>query len=159
MGAFDIFLEREEIVTNHLAEAAKQIPQDKIAWKPCEKALPWLYLIHHSSIHRKLFLKLFRGEPHDFPGCYSNPDNQAKTPAEAVEDIMATWEEFKSYIQSQPDDFALRGINPPWGGPSMTAEEMLWWMYEGNVHHRGQAWVYARMNGITPPAIWGTEQP
>ena len=40
----------------------------------------------------------------------------------------------------------------------MTVAQILDWLYEEGVHHRGQAWVYARMNGLTPPGIWGTEQ-
>ncbi|MGK7345265.1 MAG: DinB family protein [Candidatus Nitrospinota bacterium M3_3B_026] len=158
MGALDDFLEKQGVVTGHLAAAAEQIPEEKAAWAPCEKCLPWLYLIHHTSIHRALFLKIFKGEPYDFPGCYTAPENQAKNPKEAAQVITSSWEEFRAYLESQPEDFVGREFDPPWGGPGITVENMLWWMHEESVHHRGQAWMYARMNGITPPPIWGTEE-
>ncbi|VAX15246.1 hypothetical protein MNBD_NITROSPINAE01-1671 [hydrothermal vent metagenome] len=158
MSILDPYYLKQEEVVNHLAQAAEQIPEDKIMWKPTEKALTWLFLIHHTSTHRDLFLKLFKGESIDFPGCYRDPANQARSGAESAQIMRKTWEDLKSFLQSQPDDYAKTVIEkPPWGGPPMTVEQLVWWTYEENVHHRGQAWVYARMNGLIPPTIWGTE--
>jgi len=48
-------------------------------------------------------------------------------------------------------------IAPFWGGDELAIIGFPWMRYEENIHHRGQAWIYARMNGIKPPVIWGTE--
>ena len=158
MSFLDPYYVKQEEVVNHLVQAAEQIPQDKVMWKPTEKALPWLILIHHTSIHRDIVLRLLKGEPCDVPGCYREPANHPGTGAESAKIMRKTWEELKNFLQSQPDDYAKTVIEKsPWTGKPVTVEQIVWWLYEESVHHRGQAWVYARMNGITPPKIWGTE--
>ena len=158
MSELESYIGREEEVVNQLAEAARQVPEDKIHWKPCDRSLPWLYLIHHTSIHRWFFMKLLKGEPCDFPGIYTDKEYQPENAEQAAGDILKSWEEFKRFLRAQPADFLEEEIDPPWGGPKMSVKEMLWWTYEENVHHRGQAWIYARMNGLIPPAVWGTER-
>ena len=158
MSALDIYIRRQGILVEHLAQAAAQIPQDKIMWKPCEKALPWLVLIDHTSIgRREVILKYLLGEKLDLPGCFRDPANQAKTPQEAVSAQRDSWKALKDFLLSQQGEYEYRKLTPFWGGDEIHIIEFLWLCYEENVHHRGQAWVYARMNGIKPPAIWGTE--
>ena len=142
---------------SHLAQAAEQIPQGKEMWKPCDKCMPWLSLIHHMSIgRREIVLKTLKGERVDFPGCFSDPANYVDSPGQAAEVQWETWNELKSYLQAQPEDYAKSTVTFP-GGFDMAVERMLWMIYEENIHHRGQAWVYARINGLTPPSIWGSE--
>ena len=146
-------------VIEGLAAAVEQIPEDKIMWKPCEKSVPWIRLIDHTSIAmRHLILKALKEEPIDFPACIFDEANQTNTPKEAAQAQRDSWEELKGFLQSQPDDFAKKKVAFT-KGREMTVEQLVWFNYEHNVHHRGQAWIYARMNGITPPVIWGTEQP
>jgi hypothetical protein len=158
MSALDVYIRRQGILVEHLAQAALQIPPDKIMWKPCEKALPWLGLIHHTSIgRREVVLQYLLGEKLNFPGCYRDPANYAKTPQDAANAQRESWKALRDFLLSQPGDYEHNKIVPFWGGHETPIIEFLWMCYEENVHHRGQAWVYARMNGITPPAIWGTE--
>jgi hypothetical protein len=158
MSALDKYIRRQGILVDHLASAALQIPADKIMWKPCEKALPWLGLIHHTSIgRREVVLKYLLGEKLDFPGCYRDPANYAKTPQDAANAQRDSWNALMDFLLSQPGEYEHRRLVPFWGGDETPIIDFLWMCYEENVHHRGQAWVYARMNGITPPAIWGTE--
>ncbi|VAX21318.1 hypothetical protein MNBD_NITROSPINAE04-180 [hydrothermal vent metagenome] len=157
MSVLDPFYEKMEVVVDHLASAAKQIPDDKTEWKPCDKSLEWLFLIHHTGTHRRMILRLFKGEPSNFPGCYAEARQETASGRETAIFLRETWAEFKTYLQSKPEDYAKSIISSPWGGPDLTVEQIAWWVYEECVHHRGQAWVYARMNGITPPSIWGSE--
>lgn len=158
MSVFDPYYTKQEEVVNHLALAAEQVPQDKTVWKPCEKSIAWLVLIHHTSIHREVVLKLFKGEKHNVPGCYFDKANYPETGAESAKIMWQTWSDLKGFLQSKPDDYAKTVIEKtPWKGIPLTVEQIVWWLYEESVHHRGQAWIYARMNGITPPTIWGTE--
>ncbi len=159
MSVLDLYYMKHGKVIEGLAAAAEQIPEYKIMWKPCDKALPWIKLIDHTSILRRhLILKALKEEPLDFPACLQDQSNHAKTPEEAAKAQRDSWEELKGFLQSQPDDFAKREVAFT-KGRKMTVEQLVWFAYEENTHHRGQAWIYARMNGITPPAIWGTEQP
>ncbi len=157
MSVLDPFYRKQQAVVDHLAEAVEQIPEDKLMWKPCKRSLPWLYLFYHTGTHRQMLLRLFKDEPHNFPVCYAEAAKEAKTPSDVAEFLRETWNEFRSFLESKPADYADKAISPPWGGPDMTVEQLAWWTFEESVHHRGQAWLYARMNGITPPVIWGTE--
>jgi hypothetical protein len=157
MGVLTTYFEKHEIVVGQLAAAAELIPQDKINWKPCEKSLPWLFLIHHTSIGRRhVIYKCIRGEKSNYPHCFGDPALQVTSPTEAARMQWETWNELKSFLESQPGDFALQTVTFP-KGFDLTVERLLWMGYDENVHHRGQAWIYTRMNGITPPTVWGTE--
>ncbi|MBI4666661.1 MAG: DinB family protein [Nitrospinae bacterium] len=158
MGALDVFLTRQGEVVEQMAKAAEQIPQTQMMWKPCGKSLPWIYLLHHTCVHRRFFLKSIKGQPYDFPGDYGAPANQPHSPAEAASQIRQSWQELKNYLSAMGDPILKTTLKPYWGGEELTVEQILWELYAENVHHRGQAWLYARMNGITPPVIWGTEQ-
>lgn len=159
MSILDPYYMKHGKVTEGLAAAAEQIPEDLMMWKPCEKSIPWIRLVDHTSIGmRHLILKSIKEEPLDVPACFFDESNHAKTPKEAAQAQRDSWEELKSFLKSQPEDFAQKEVAFT-KGRKMTVEQIVWFGYEHNVHHRGQAWIYARMNGITPPAIWGTEQP
>ncbi|MBI4828085.1 MAG: DinB family protein [Nitrospinae bacterium] len=159
MNGLETYIMKQGAVVEHLAAAAEQIPPDKATWRPYPKALPWMALIDHTSIGRRIMvLKTLKGEPFDFPGCFFDPANHSKSPQEAAQAQRESWAALKSFLESQPADFAAREVMFT-KGRKMKAEQLLWFAYEENVHHRGQAWIYARMNGLTPPAIWGTERP
>jgi len=158
MSVLDPFYMKHGQVVEHMAAAAEQIPGELAGWKPCEKAHPWLRLIDHTSVGtRHLVLKALKKEPLDM-GAFADPANMAKTPGEAAQAQRGAWDELKRFLQSRPEDFVKSEV-PFTRGRMMTVEQLCWFLFEQYVHHRGQAWIYARMNGITPPAIWGTEQP
>ncbi|HEB73225.1 MAG TPA: DinB family protein [Nitrospirae bacterium] len=159
MSVLDPYYMRNGKVVEGLASAVEQIPDDKILWTPCEKSIPWIRLIDHTGIAmRHLILKALKEEPLDVPACFFDESNCAKTPKDAAKALRDAWQELKSFLESQPEDFPKKEVAFT-KGRKMTVEQAVWFNYEHNVHHRGQAWIYARMNGITPPAIWGSEQP
>lgn len=158
MSVLGPYYRKMDVVVDHLAQAAKQVPSHKITWRPCQKALPWLYLIHHTGTHRQVFLNMLKGEPTNFPDCYAEALRQIASGNETAKYLRESWDELKEFLRNQPDGYAKTTLSPPWGGPEMTVEQLAWWTFEEAVHHRGQAWVYARMNDITPPSIWGTEE-
>ncbi len=149
------FTECYETIVEHLAQAAEQIPDDKIQFKPSENSMPWLYLVSHPATHWVVFTRLIDGNPdHGFPEIYR--ENLASDGKHASEQLRNGWKMFRDYLLSKPETITSYSFTPPWGGPEMTVDAMLDWTWEEGVHHRGQAWVYARMNGIKPPSIWGT---
>lgn len=151
------FYRKMNVVVDHMAAALEQIPESKIMWKPCERALPWLYLILHTGVHAQLFLRLMKGEPSHFPHCFADEMKRARSAARAANVLRESWERLRVYLQSRPEEFGSQKVLTAWAGPDMTVEEYAWLLFEESVHHRGQAWVYAHMNGITPPTIWGIE--
>jgi uncharacterized damage-inducible protein DinB len=159
MSGLEVYFNKHGAVVEQLALAAEQIPEDKIMWKPYKNALPWLTLIDHTAIGRKIIvMSTLKGEPFDFPGCFSDPANQAKSPIEAAAAQRDSWSELVDYIKAQPEGFEKTLVTFT-KGREMPVEHLLWFAYEENVHHRGQAWIYARLQGIIPPKVWGTERP
>ncbi len=157
MSVLEPYYKKQAKLVSHLADAVAQIPEDKLGWKPCERALPWLGLIDHTAVGRRhVTLACIKDEKVDFPGVFHRKELYAKSPAEAAEHQHETWAELEAFLKSQPDDFSKKIVTFP-SGHDLSVERILWMIYEENVHHRGQAWVYARMNGIKPPSIWGSE--
>jgi len=156
MPELDNYIDRFNVVVGHLAEVARLIPEGKEMFKPSEDSLPWLYLVSHTATHRTICMKFLEGDKdHGFPSIYMAPENQPSNGSEAARKIVDTWEDMKTYLKNKPDDFVQKVVDPPWGPPERIMD-ILWWLFEEGVHHRGQALVYCRMNGVKPPVIWGT---
>jgi uncharacterized damage-inducible protein DinB len=152
------FISRYGVVVEHLAQAAEGIPAGKELFAPHEKCQAWIYLLSHPSTHTIIFRKVIEGNPdHGFPGAYRSEENRPDDGADAARMLRERWETFREWLLSKPDGFADTTFTVPWGWPDMTVADLLDWMYEEGVHHRGQAWIYARMNGVKPPSVWGTE--
>lgn len=151
-----VFIDKYGKVVEHFVQAAEQIPADNGMFKPSEKSLPWVYMLSHLPTHWTMFMKVLEDEPnHGFPGVYraEMPDG----PAGLASMYRDKWKVFADYLRSKPESFIMNTYSPPWGGPDETVDSLLDWLLEEAYHHRGQAWVYARINDIKPPSIWGTE--
>jgi uncharacterized damage-inducible protein DinB len=158
MGAFDIYIEKHGALVEQLALAAEQIPDDKVDWRPNDSALTWLRLVDHMAIARKgLVLAALRGEELNFPACLFDKNNHAKTGKEAAAKLREGWEELKGHLADKSDSYATELVKFTMGR-EMPVDRILWFAYDENMHHRGQMWVYARMHGLTPPKIWGSEE-
>ena len=157
MNELDTFFFKYGAVVEGLAQAAEKVPADKLLFKPSPDSLPWIYVIFHPSVHWKILTKALEGNAdHGFPDAYRAKENRVYSGQEAADRIRKGWAEFTAYIKSKPADWLQQTVTAPWGGESRVMD-ILWWLYEEGTHHRGQAWVYSRINGIKPPKIWGTE--
>jgi len=157
MNEIDTFFHKYGAVVEGLAQAAEMVPDNKILFKPSTDSLPWIYLIFHPSVHWIILQKALEGNPdHGFPAAFRAPENRVKDGKEAAQRIRKGWEDFQTYIKSKPEGWLQENVTAPWG-EKMRVMDILWWLYEEGTHHRGQAWVYSRINGIKPPKIWGTE--
>lgn len=157
MSQLDDYLEKQGALVEQLAQAAEMIPAGKEGWTPHEGALMWLRLVDHMAISRRhLILKSLKGEELDFPGAQFDPANQSKTGAESARAHRESWEEVKSYLSSRGEGF-LREEVAFTRGRRWPVYKVLWYGYEENLHHRGQLWIYSRLNGLVPPKVWGTE--
>ncbi|MDH5478064.1 MAG: DinB family protein, partial [Nitrospinota bacterium] len=151
MNEIDTFIAKYGAVVEGLAQAAEQVPDSKLLFKPSTNSLPWIYLIFHPSVHWIILQKALEGDPdHGFPAAFRAPENRVDSGQEAAERIRKGWDGFTRYIRSKPPEWLQTVVTAPWG-PTMRIMDILWWLYEEGAHHRGQAWVYARINGIKPP--------
>ena len=151
------YFEKHGALVEQLAQAAEQIPPGKEGWRPCEKALPWLRLVDHMSVSRRgLILKALKGEAFDVATMVKDVSLRATTSAEAAKAQRETWAELKTYIESQGEGFPAE-MKLFTRGRQWPASRILWFSYDENLHHRGQLWIYARINGLVPPKVWGTE--
>ena len=157
MNEIETFFQKYGKVVENLAQAAELVPQEKLLFRPAPDSLPWIYVIFHPSVHWIILMKSLEGNPdHGFPDAYRAKENRVYSGKEASERILKGWDEFSAYLRSKPADWFQKKVSPPWGN-EMRIMDILWWLYEEGTHHRGQAWVYSRINGIKPPSIWGTD--
>ena len=72
------------------------------------------------------------------------------TKATAVKNLTAEFDYCISGIQKMTDSDLTKTVMAR--GNSITKFELLWGGFTHTAHHRGQAEVYLRLKGITPPA-------
>ncbi|MDH5476863.1 MAG: DinB family protein [Nitrospinota bacterium] len=157
MSELEIYLQKHSLLVEQLAQAAENIPPGKEDWRPCPSALPWLRLVDHMSIARRhLILPAVKGEEFDFPACQRDPANQATTVEQAARAQRESWEELKTFLDSQPETY-MDSVVGFTRGRQWPVSQVLWFGFEENLHHRGQLWIYFRVNGLVPPKVWGTE--
>jgi len=157
MSELLVYLEKHGALVEQLAQAAEQIPEGKEDWRPGGKTLGWLRLVDHMSIARRhLILKAVKEEAFDFPACQRDPANQSSTRAGAAAAQRDSWRELGAFLDGQGEECMGKVVDFT-RGRKMTVSQILWFGFEENLHHRGQLWIYARVNGLVPPKVWGTE--
>ncbi|MDH4183192.1 MAG: DinB family protein [Nitrospinota bacterium] len=157
MSQLSEYLEKQGELAEQLAQAAEQIPAGLEGWRPCEGALGWLRLVDHMAIARRnLVLKAIKEEPIDFGAMVKNESLRSSSPTAAAAAHRSSWAELRSFLESQGEGFLDKVVTFT-RGRQWPVSRILWFAFEENLHHRGQLWIYARMNGLTPPKVWGTE--
>ncbi|MBF0170295.1 MAG: hypothetical protein HQK87_04275 [Nitrospinae bacterium] len=152
------FVAQYDRVAELMAQASEAIPPGEELFRPHPRCQEWLYLLTHPATHFEIFRTLMEGgADHGFPTAYRAPENLPANGPAGGRLLRERWSAFRHWIVSRPEGFAATMVKVPWGGAPMTVAQLLDWLYEEGVHHRGQAWVYARMHDMKPPAIWGTE--
>ncbi|MBV8071470.1 MAG: DinB family protein [Acidobacteriaceae bacterium] len=75
--------------------------------------------------------------------------SEAGKPA-AVQNLTTSYDYCISGLEKMTDADLLKPISK--NGHTITAFELFWGAYSHAAHHRGQAEVYLRLKGVTPPA-------
>ena len=129
---------RWEQVCEKLAVLANEIPENKFHYRPIESVRPFEEVLRHVSFWNYYLADYVRGKT---PNGGANELSKEEFPTRAAV--------IKVLKRSAAD--ALTALKER---PQLTPEipEMLVTFIEHNSEHYGQLAVYARLNGIVPPA-------
>lgn len=131
-------------------EVAAAMPEDRFAFKPIEESMTFHQQLVHIVQNLAFLSSQITGDRQDFFHA-SNPDMLSK------EELTVVLQESFSYVSKlieEIDDQTLHeSLN--FGGEKMTKENIFYLMRDHTAHHRAQAILYLRMNGIDAPKYRG----
>jgi len=86
-----------------------------------------------------------------------NPFTDVSAEGKSKEEIIQQLKNVFAYVNETLESFPEKQLKDPvhFGGQDVNKERILYLMRDHTTHHRGQAVVYLRMKGITPPKYVG----
>ncbi|AZB41063.1 DinB family protein [Bacillus sp. FJAT-42376] len=137
-------MKRWKMHRNALIELAAVFPESKGSWRPWEKGMTVIELVHHLAWTPEFFLAPIEGREMNIPPVPETLPEARKLLEELTnvhEEIIAslTDEDLKS--ETTIDLFKL----------TEPTEEMLYRLIGHEAHHKGQLILYARILGVEPP--------
>lgn len=129
---------------------AAAMPADKYAFKVSPEEMPFGVLMLHIATSQAFRLSQISGQPLPFEVPKAIPKDSAK------EFVIKLLGQSFDFCIAQLDAFTpeqlTRLYKVDWyERPQVTGRELVLGMFTHTAHHRGQAEVYLRANGIQPP--------
>lgn len=127
-----------------LIDLYDQLPEEQANFAAWEGGMSFVRLADHLSASVNRVPAMLRGEKPDAPGAPSATlsDSRAR--------LQSTLDAFVGTVSALSDDDLQRRI-PAFGGREMPVWMLLDFITQHEAHHKGQAWMMARMIGVTPP--------
>ncbi len=136
--------------SDYTLEVAKAMPADKYKFKATEESMSFHKQMTHLPQNLSFLSEKITGEhPDFFQG--KEPDRLRK------EEICSILQEAFSHVSrliEEVDDQRLRE-EIEFGGVMMPKENIFYLMRDHATHHRAQAIIYLRMNGVEVPEYRG----
>ncbi|GHF40598.1 putative damage-inducible protein DinB [Deinococcus metalli] len=126
-----------------LIDLYAQLPDEHATFKAWEEGMTFLRLADHLSGSVGRVPALLEGRQPDAPAAPS------ATLADAQARLQATLDMFVTTASALSDDDLQRRI--PAFGRELPVWTMLDFITQHEAHHKGQAWMMARMVGVQPP--------
>ena len=131
----------------YLMEFAKAMPDDKYAFKPTEEVFSYAEQLLHLAGTNYWCFSTLKGE--------KNPVSEEALKAEgkSKEEVIKALEESFAYGDAYVEALTEAKVNEEatMGRAKMPIWKVILFCAEHITHHRGQAVVYLRLNGIVPP--------
>lgn len=124
---------------------ADAMPEDSYSFKATEAEMSFGGLMNHIAQSDTGYCSLALGEK---PA--AAPETGEPTKAKAVEELTKAFDYCIAGINKMSDADLTKEVTAR-GKPS-TPFTLLWGAFTHTAHHRGQAEVYLRLKGVTPPA-------
>jgi uncharacterized damage-inducible protein DinB len=126
------------------------MPADKYGFKPSDEEMPFATLMIHIATSNAFRFAQISGQPNPLKVPSTIPKEQAK---ETAKKLLADSFDF---CMAQLDQFTPAQMDKIYKvgwyeRPEVTGRELVLAMFVHTAHHRGQAEVYLRANGIKPP--------
>jgi uncharacterized damage-inducible protein DinB len=135
-------IDRWELACRKLVALAEEVPETKFEYRPLDDVRTFADVLRHVAFWNRYMADSARGKKGD-DTANELPRDEYPTKSRIVE---ALW-------RSTVDATEALKENPSGLSPEMA--EMLVTFIEHNCEHYGQLVVYARLNGIIPPASRG----
>lgn len=136
--------------TDYTLEVAAAMPADKYSFRPTEESMLFHTQMTHLAQNLSYLTSQITGErPDFFKG--KEPEKLSK------EEVCAVLKEAFGYVNrliEEVDDAKLRE-EIEFGGVKMPKENIFYLMRDHATHHRAQAILYLRMNGVDAPNYRG----
>lgn len=136
--------------TDYTLEVAAAMPAEQWAFKPTEESMTFHEQLAH-LVHNLSFLSgRITGNRPDF---VVDKDLQALNKEELYTVLKAAFS-YVGHLITEVDDQTLKE-SIEFGGEKMPKENIFYLMRDHATHHRGQAILYLRMNGVKAPSYRG----
>lgn len=136
--------------SSYTMEVAEAMPQTKYGFKPKDGSMNF----HGQMVHIIQNLSYLSGQITGTPPDFFNGANPATL---SKEEVAAALQMSFSYVSN-----LIKAVNEKtlaeqtsFAGEKMTKENIFYLMRDHMTHHRGQAILYLRINGIEPPKYRG----
>lgn len=127
-----------------LITLARQLPESAASFKPWEGAMSTLELLSHIAGSAEFFLApTLQREPLSIPN--------GETIASAAQALEQLSEKETADIAALTDEQLGQRVTLQALNLTLPVADLISVMIDHEVHHKGQAFVYARMQGIQPP--------
>jgi uncharacterized damage-inducible protein DinB len=130
---------RWKAVNEKLTALAEEVPASKYDYRPVDGVRTVAEVLRHVAFWNRYVADSARGKKGD-EAANELPQKEFSTKPQIVSALGRSAEDAANALQESPS-----GLSPELAG-------MLISFVEHNCEHYGQLVVYARMNGITPPA-------
>jgi len=145
-GVIDFILARRDTDRGLTMKVGKAMPPEKGEYKPYPEAFTFKKLLLHAVEWEATVCGRITTGKWDFKE-FSDEGLSLAAVLELTEKITAEGSEvLKNLAPEKWEEM----VDLPWGG-SQPVYGLLFGVLEHEVHHRGQLYVYLRMNGIVPP--------
>ncbi|PNY80701.1 DinB family protein [Deinococcus koreensis] len=121
-----------------------QLPEEQGGFAAWDEGMSFVRLADHLSASVNRIPAMLQGQKPDAPGAPSTGLTDARARLQSTQDA------FVSTVLALSDDDLQRSI-PAFGGREMPVWMLLEFITQHEAHHKGQAWMMARMVGVTPP--------
>ena len=147
-----IFVRYCHSIRNRTLAVVKEIPPDKIEWKPNSSAFSFGDIIRHmASLQRYMFAETIQGNESLYPGHASDLANGYE---EVRNFLDRTFTESMEIISEMSTNELLEKCKTP-AGIQISVWKWLRAMIEHEIHHRGQIYTYLRLIEAKSPPIYG----
>ncbi len=127
-----------------LQDLYAELPGDQGHFKAWEEGMSFTALADHLSTSLERLESMLSGEA-PAPGAEGSADL-----ASARRRLAHSGEQFAAMVSALSDEDLSRRI-PAFGGREMPISALLDFIISHEAHHKGQAWMMARMVGVKPP--------
>jgi uncharacterized damage-inducible protein DinB len=136
--------------TNYTMEVAEAMPPEKYNFRPTEESMTFQEQLMHLVQNLSFLSNRITGKRVDF---FEGKKPETLTKQEANTVLREAFQ-YVSQLMEQVDEQTLQA-HTAFGGEEISKENLFYLMRDHITHHRAQAILYLRLNGVKAPLYRG----